>query len=92
MNNRVKENEIKYFFQICDHYFVNQSVSNKLSHILGTLFLWVYWPSFNASPEAETILGQRAVITTVLSLSAATVCAFAMSSVLEKTGKFSMVW
>ena len=51
----------------------------------------MYWPSFNAASAAGTMMGQRAVITTVLSMSAAAATAFAISPVLQKSGKYSMV-
>jgi ammonium transporter Rh len=67
--------------------------SNSNSDIfamIGTLFLWLYWPSFNAGP-AEGNERQRAVINTILSLSACTVMTFAVSSVIDKKNKLSMV-
>lgn len=65
---------------------------NKVKMILltGTLFLWLFWPSFNASPAAGGELAQRAVINTVYSLCAAAVCSFAMSAVIHKQNKLSM--
>jgi ammonium transporter Rh len=58
--------------------------------MIGTLFLWLYWPSFNAGP-AEGNERQRAVINTILSLSACTVTTFAISQVVNKKNKLSMV-
>jgi len=58
--------------------------------MIGTLFLWLYWPSFNAGP-ADGNERQRAVINTVLSLSACTVVTFAVSSVVDKKNKLDMV-
>nr|XP_009857884.1 rh type A glycoprotein isoform X1 [Ciona intestinalis] len=59
--------------------------------MIGTLFLWLFWPSFNGAPAAGSIIGERAVINTVFSLAAAGVCGFAMSSIVDKSGKISMV-
>lgn len=39
--------------------------------MIGTTFLWVYWPSFN-SVLAEGTGGERAILHTFLSLAAAT--------------------
>jgi len=67
--------------------------SNSTSDIfamIGTLFLWLYWPSFNAGP-AEGNERQRAVINTILSLSACTVTTFALSSICSKKNKLNMV-
>jgi len=58
--------------------------------MIGTLFLWLYWPSFNAGP-ADGNERQRAVINTVLSLSACTVVTFAVSAAVEKNNKLDMV-
>ncbi|RYG65636.1 hypothetical protein EON64_11495, partial [archaeon] len=52
--------------------------------LIGTLFLWVYWPSFVAGPaEVDSPAQQRAVINTILSLSASTICSFYLSSLLN---------
>uniref|UniRef100_H2ZEJ9 Ammonium transporter AmtB-like domain-containing protein n=1 Tax=Ciona savignyi TaxID=51511 RepID=H2ZEJ9_CIOSA len=64
---------------------------SDLFAMIGTLFLWLYWPSFNGAPAAGTIIGERAVINTLFSLAAAGVSAFAMSSIVDKSGKISMV-
>ncbi|NWQ79694.1 RHAG protein, partial [Columbina picui] len=59
--------------------------------MIGTLFLWLFWPSFNsaiAPPEAGQI---TAVVNTYYSLAACTVITFALSSLLDQRGKFRMV-
>eukprot|EP00301_Raphidiophrys_heterophryoidea_P003711 c11665_g1_i1.p1 GENE.c11665_g1_i1~~c11665_g1_i1.p1 ORF type:complete len:477 (+),score=144.21 c11665_g1_i1:354-1784(+) len=58
--------------------------------MIGTLFLWLFWPSFNAA-MAEDSRQHRAVINTVLSISASCVTAFAVSAMLRSRNKFSMV-
>ncbi|NXI05018.1 RHAG protein, partial [Pachycephala philippinensis] len=59
--------------------------------MIGTLFLWLFWPSFNSAiattPEAQA----TAIINTYYSLAACTVVTFALSSLVDKRGKFSMV-
>ncbi|KAF4523541.1 hypothetical protein B566_EDAN011989 [Ephemera danica] len=58
--------------------------------MIGTLFLWVFWPSFNAA----LVHGDnqyRAVINTYFSLAACVVTAFAVSSLVAKDNKFNMV-
>jgi ammonium transporter Rh len=60
--------------------------------LLGTIFLWVYWPSFNGGElEPNSHAQQRAVVGTILSLSAATVGAFFASSYLNASRKFRPV-
>lgn len=60
--------------------------------MIGTLLLWVYWPSFNAAFSGEDDFQRdRAVISTVLSLSASCVAAFATSKMLSHSKKIDMV-
>ncbi|NWH34790.1 RHAG protein, partial [Chloropsis hardwickii] len=56
--------------------------------MIGTLFLWLFWPSFNSAiAQAQP----TAIINTYCSLAACTVVTFALSSLVDKRGKFSMV-
>jgi len=54
------------------------------------VFLWLYWPSFNAA-LAPADDQHRAIINTYLALVAATVVTFAMSQLLSHDGKMDMV-
>jgi len=76
---------------------------SDLFSMIGTLFLWLYWPSFNAyyaytpdsqvSGHAGLIRGgdrTRAYVNTILSLCAATMSTFAFSKWIKK-GKLEMV-
>lgn len=65
---------------------------SDLMSLLGTLFLFIYWPSFNGGglvPNSDQ--QQRAVIHTYLSLCAATVGTFVTSTYLNKSHKFRPV-
>lgn len=62
--------------------------NSDLFAMIGTIFLWLYWPSFNAG-LATGDEKHRAVINTYLSLAACTVVAFAVSTMFEK-GKLEM--
>lgn len=58
--------------------------------MIGTVFLWVYWPSFNggaASGDAQL----RCIINTYISLIACCFTTFAISSVINREKKFDMV-
>ncbi|KFP36138.1 Ammonium transporter Rh type A, partial [Chlamydotis macqueenii] len=59
--------------------------------MIGTLFLWLFWPSFNSAITSEQIYRIKAIVNTYYSLAACTVVTFALSSLVEKRGKFSMV-
>jgi ammonium transporter Rh len=58
--------------------------------MVGTIFLWLFWPTFNS----YTALGDqqgRAVSNTVLSLTGSCICAFLFSHMLRKDYRFCMV-
>jgi len=59
--------------------------------LIGTIVLWVFWPSFNgALLYNDVTVQQRVVINTYLAICASCVAAFAASSVFNK-GKFVML-
>ena len=57
----------------------------------GTVFLWMFWPSFNGG-AASGDEQHRAIINTYLSLTACTVITFAVSQLVNKRGRFNMVY
>ncbi|CAB4002428.1 ammonium transporter Rh type B [Paramuricea clavata] len=57
---------------------------SDLFAMIGSLFLWLYWPSFNSILVAPGNDKQRAVINTYLSLTACTVSVFATSAFVNK--------
>ncbi|XP_050750888.1 ammonium transporter Rh type A [Gymnogyps californianus] len=59
--------------------------------MIGTLFLWLFWPSFNSAIAPETSYQMKAIVNTYYSLAACTVVTFALSSLVDQRGKFSMV-
>ncbi|NXM45979.1 RHAG protein, partial [Gymnorhina tibicen] len=59
--------------------------------MIGTLFLWIFWPSFNSAIASGREAQATAIINTYCSLAACTVVTFALSSLVDKRGKFSMV-
>ncbi|KAM6947292.1 rh50-like protein [Lycodopsis pacificus] len=58
--------------------------------LMGTLFLWVFWPSFNSSLTFKGDDQHRAILHTFLGLSSSTITAFALSAVFNKRGKLTM--
>ncbi|NXH57773.1 RHD protein, partial [Rhabdornis inornatus] len=60
---------------------------SELFSVLGTVFVWVFWPSFN-SILAES--KQQAVLSTCLALAVSAVAAFMLSALTSKDGKFRM--
>lgn len=63
---------------------------SDVSAMLGTIVLWVLWPSFNGALAPTPDSQIRVVLNTVLALSASTTWAFLLSHVVHK-GKFKMV-
>ncbi|KAL8197590.1 UNVERIFIED_CONTAM: hypothetical protein K2H54_033799 [Gekko kuhli] len=64
---------------------------SDLFSMIGTLFLWMYWPSFNSAISNHGDAQHRAVINTYCSLAACVLTTVAFSSVLEKKGRLNMV-
>lgn len=65
------------------------SHKNGLFAMIGSLFLWMYWPSFNAAVLSTADLQQRAIINTVLSIGSSALAVFALSLLL-RGGKLDM--
>lgn len=57
----------------------------------GTLFLWIYWPSFNSASSFHGDSQHRAALNTYLSLAASVLTTVAVSSIIHKKGKLDMV-
>ena len=57
----------------------------------GTLFLWMYWPSFNGAMLGPGKQQARAFVNTYISLTACCVSAFVMSSLVDPKKKLNMV-
>jgi ammonium transporter Rh len=75
-----------------------QTTETEANHVsdvfslIGTLFLFIYWPSFNGGElDANSHAQQRAVVGTIFSLCAATVGTFFASSFLNNSAKFRPV-
>lgn len=58
--------------------------------MIGTIFLWMYWPSFNGA-LAVGASRHRVIINTVFALTASCLAAFGWSAFLRPHNKFSMV-
>ncbi|XP_026568693.1 ammonium transporter Rh type A isoform X1 [Pseudonaja textilis] len=64
---------------------------SDLFAMIGTLFLWLFWPSFNSAIAKSSEEQQRAIMNTYFSLAACTVTTFALSILVEHRGKLDMV-
>ncbi|XP_054251215.1 blood group Rh(D) polypeptide-like isoform X2 [Indicator indicator] len=61
---------------------------SDLFSMLGTLFLWVFWPSFNFVLDVDG--RSRTISNTYFALAASAVAAFVLSALTTKDGKFQM--
>lgn len=61
------------------------SYQSNLFSFIGTIFLWMYWPSFNSAPQSGSAQF-RAIVNTYLSLTASCLIVFMLSPFL-KDGK-----
>ncbi|XP_061146516.1 ammonium transporter Rh type B-like [Syngnathus typhle] len=66
------------------------SYHSDILSIMGTLFLWVFWPSFNSALTLKGDDQHRAILHTFIGLSSSTLTAFALSAVFNKRGKLTM--
>ncbi|XP_063173369.1 ammonium transporter Rh type A isoform X1 [Candoia aspera] len=64
---------------------------SDLFAMIGTLFLWLFWPSFNSAIAKSGEDQQRAIMNTYFSLAACTLTTFAFSILVEHRGKLDMV-
>ncbi|KAK5923880.1 hypothetical protein CgunFtcFv8_000808 [Champsocephalus gunnari] len=72
------------------HAKANTSYQSDILSLIGTLFLWVFWPSFNSSLTLKGDDQHRAILHTFIGLSASTLTAFALSAMLNKNGKITI--
>lgn len=61
------------------------SYYSNLLTIIGTLFLWMFWPSFNFATYSTTAWTKtQVIINTILSLAGSCIATFATSAVLKE--------
>ncbi|KFQ08769.1 Blood group Rh(D) polypeptide, partial [Leptosomus discolor] len=61
---------------------------SDLLSMLGTLFLWVFWPSFNSVLAVND--KSKAIFNTYFAIAASAVTAFVLSALITEDGKFRM--
>lgn len=65
---------------------------SDLFSMLGTIFLWMFWPSFNGALAPDAAGFTRAGVNTVISLAGSCATAFLFSFILRQRNKFSIVF
>lgn len=64
---------------------------SDLFAMIGTVYLWMFWPSFNSAIADPGMPQLTAIINTYFSLAACALSAYATSSLVEHKGKLDMV-
>ncbi|CAI4222959.1 unnamed protein product [Auanema sp. JU1783] len=64
---------------------------SDLFSMIGTLLLWVFFPSFNASIQEPEDARHRAIMNTYLAMASGTVTTFLISSFADNLGRFNMI-
>jgi len=82
---------VLYRAQWENHEHAGSIYHSDLMSMIGAIFLWVFWPSFNAAVADPEDARQRAVINTLLSLAACTITTFLVSQLVNKHRHFDMV-
>jgi ammonium transporter Rh len=65
------------------------SYSSDTFSMIGTLFLWLFWPSFNGALALHDVQA-RVYLNTIISLTGSCMITFALSAILRHDGKFCM--
>ncbi|KAM7138536.1 RH-like protein isoform 1-T2 [Macrochelys suwanniensis] len=64
---------------------------SDLFSMLGTLFLWMFWPSFNSVLIVDVMEKRNAVCNTYYAVAVSAAAAFALSSLSSRNGKIRMI-
>uniref|UniRef100_A0A8C8SZ55 Ammonium transporter AmtB-like domain-containing protein n=1 Tax=Pelusios castaneus TaxID=367368 RepID=A0A8C8SZ55_9SAUR len=73
---------------------VEKEKSNPISDLfsmLGILFLWMFWPSFNSVLIMDVMQKRNAISNTYYAIAVSAVAAFALSALSSRNGKIRMV-
>merc|ERR1719232_1297272 len=69
---------------------LGSSYTSDLFSMVGTVFLWMFWPSFNGGAAASGDAQQRAIINTYYSLASCTITTVIISCLMSKNRRMSM--
>ncbi|XP_072132552.1 ammonium transporter Rh type B [Mobula birostris] len=69
----------------------NPVYHSNLFAMIGAIYLWMFWPSFNSAVTSLGSAQHRTALNTYYSLAACTLSTFAVSSIVHGEGKLDMV-
>lgn len=64
---------------------------SELFSMIGTLFLWIFMPSFNGAAQEPENSRYRAIMNTYLAMASCTLITFMISSMSDQLGRFNML-
>uniref|UniRef100_A0A915PUY5 Ammonium transporter AmtB-like domain-containing protein n=1 Tax=Setaria digitata TaxID=48799 RepID=A0A915PUY5_9BILA len=70
------------------HQHEGSSYNSNLFAMIGTLFLWAFFPSFNSALAIPEDSRHRAILNTYLALCSSTICTFLFSQLLDHEHKY----
>ncbi|KAM5180893.1 RH-like protein [Mantella aurantiaca] len=71
--------------------YEKSETTSELFSMLGALFMWIFWPSYNSLLLKDLMQKQNAVFNTYFTLAVSTVVVFAASALFNRNGKFKMM-
>lgn len=81
MGHRTLDRNSKSLFAPNGHPLAATRYSSDIMAMVGTVFLWMFWPSFNGAPGAESVR-DRVLTNTLLALAGACTSTFAASALV----------
>lgn len=78
-----------YCRKVCMSRALSMSYKSEMYTFIGTLFLWAYWPSVNAS-FVDSAAQNRALANTFYALAASCTASFSFTVLQSKEGKFNI--
>jgi len=78
-----------YFLRIDDFSVLGAEYHSDMFSMIGTVFLWMFWPSFNSAPGSD-VDRYYAICNTYLALSAACVSTFIFSILFNPKRRITM--
>uniref|UniRef100_A0A0R3RVG6 Ammonium_transp domain-containing protein n=1 Tax=Elaeophora elaphi TaxID=1147741 RepID=A0A0R3RVG6_9BILA len=70
------------------HQHEGSSYNSNIFSMIGTIFLWAFFPSFNSALAIPEDSRHRAILNTYLALCSSTVCTFLISQLLDHEHKY----